>query len=151
MADQYLINHCMTLLKQALPALDKPSDFLELAITQMATAVTHDTNDARPHHEQNEAQANTPKLPSDKFTIMLPDLQQYLNSADERNLPELWHMWANCTKKQEFNILSETLQAYARRPNTFSSSAPVVTLKLVQDLLSFTFAGDTLDDIKTCL
>jgi len=47
MADQYLINHCMALLKQVLPALDKPSDWLELAITQMAAAVTHSRKDAR--------------------------------------------------------------------------------------------------------
>ncbi len=47
MADQYLINHCMALLKQVLPALNKPSDSLELAITQMAAAVTHSRKDAR--------------------------------------------------------------------------------------------------------
>jgi hypothetical protein len=82
---------------------------------------------------------------------MLPVLQQYLNTADERSLPELWHLWANHSKKQEFNVLPETLQAYARSLNAFSASAPVVTLKLVQDLLSFTFVGDTLDDIKTGL
>jgi len=119
MADQYFINNRMTLLKQVLPALDKPSDSLELAITQMAAAVTHSTNDARLNQEQKEAQENTPKLPSDKFTIMLPVLQQYLNTADECNLPELWHVWANCSKTQEFNVLSETLQAYARSPNAF--------------------------------
>jgi len=151
MADQCLINHRMALLKQVLPALNKPSDSLELAITQMATAVTHSMNNARLNREQKEAQANTPKLPSDKFTIMLPVLQQYLDTDDERNLPELWHLWANCSKKQEFNILSETLQAYARSPNAFLASALVVTLKLVQDLLSFTFVGDILDDIKTGL
>jgi len=37
-ADQYLVNHRMTILKQVLPHLNQPAETLELAITQMAAA-----------------------------------------------------------------------------------------------------------------
>jgi hypothetical protein len=72
---------------------------------------------------------------------MLPVLQEYLNIADERDLPDLWHQWANGKKKQEFNVLSGLLNAQAHGPHAFSPTAPVATPKLVQELLSFTFCG----------
>jgi hypothetical protein len=61
----------------------------------------------------------------------------------------LWHQWANCTKKQEFNVLNELLQAYSRGPEAFSNCAPIVSAQLVQDLLNFSFVSDALDDIKS--
>lgn len=38
---------------------------------------------------------------------------------------------------------------FARSPQAFSPTVPVVSTKLVQDLLSFTFIGDSAADIKT--
>jgi hypothetical protein len=76
---------------------------------QMAVAVRHNTNDTRLALEEKVAQAAAQKLPSKKITIMLPILQEYLNIADECKLPELWHQWANCKKKQEFSVLTENL------------------------------------------
>jgi len=61
----------------------------------------------------------------------------------------LWHQWANCTKKQEFNVLNELLQAYSRGQEALSNCAPIVSAKLVQDLLNFSFVSDALDDIKS--
>ena len=149
LVDGNLASHRMGLLKQALPALFQPAESLELALTQMAAAVTQNTNDSRVAREQRAAQAAEPKLPSDRFTITLPILQEYLEVADERNLPQLWHQWANCTKKQEFNVLNELLQAYSRGPEAFSNCAPIISAKLVQDLLNFSFVSDALDDIKS--
>jgi hypothetical protein len=117
----------------------------------MAAAVMQNTNDSHVTHEQKAAQAAAQKLPSDKFMIMLPVLQEYLNIADEQELPDLWHQWANCKKKQEFSILSELLQAQVWGPFAYSSAAPIAAPKLVQDLLSFTFMADSMDDIKTGL
>jgi hypothetical protein len=45
-ADQDLLNHWLTVLKQLLPALSMHNESLELAITQMAAAITQNTNDA---------------------------------------------------------------------------------------------------------
>jgi hypothetical protein len=75
----------------------------------------------------------------------------YLETENEEDLPLLWHSWANCSKKQEFTVLTEQLQAYARGPEAFTSVTPIVTVRLVQDLQNFHFVGDTLDDIKTRL
>jgi hypothetical protein len=91
----------------------------------------------------------TLKLPSDRFTVTLHILQGYLEVQDEQNLPQLWHHLANCTKKQDFNVLSDNLQAYARGPDAFSSMAPIASAKLVQDLLNFSFVSENTDDIKS--
>jgi hypothetical protein len=87
LADASLLLHRSKLLHQALPALFQPSASLEHAITQMAVAVTQQTNDSRVAREQKLAEAEAQKLPSDKFTITLNILQEYLEIADERNLP----------------------------------------------------------------
>jgi hypothetical protein len=78
----------------------------------------------------------------------LPVLLDYLHIEDERKLPSIWHEWANCSKKQEFQVLRETLEAFARSPQAFLPTVPVVTAKMTQDFLTFAFAGDSIDDIK---
>jgi hypothetical protein len=47
--------------------------------------------------------------------------------------------------------VKELLESYSRSPEAFYYLAPVVSNKLVQDLLTFTFAGDSQDDLKTGL
>jgi hypothetical protein len=78
-------------------------------------------------------------------------LLKYLQIADERDLPELWNKWANCTKRQEFHVLQDTLAAFARSNAAYLATSPVVTAKLVKDLLNFQFVGDSADDIKAGL
>jgi len=87
LADEKLIAHRTQVLQQVLPALFQPADSLEQAITTMAAAVTHNTTDNRLAREQKAATALAPKLPSEKFSVTLPILQDYLNIEDERNLP----------------------------------------------------------------
>jgi hypothetical protein len=76
-------------------------------------------------------------------------LQEFLQIADERELPPLWHQWANYTKRQEFVVLTEQLQVYARSNEAFSTCSPIASAKLVQDLLQFNFVGENADDIRT--
>jgi len=90
-----------------------------------------------------------PKLPSEKYTVTLNILLEYLEIADEQQLPKLWHNWSNCTKKQEFQVLTELLQAYTRSPEAFSYTLPVVTAKLIQDLQNFHFVSESMDDLKS--
>ncbi len=149
MADASLLLHRAKYLNQALPALFHPSATLEQAITQMAVAVTQQTNDSRVAREQKAAEREVPKLPSDKFTITLNILLEYLEVPDEQNLPPLWHQWANCSKRQELTVFSKLLASYAHSPDNYSVSAPIPSTKLVQDLLSFVFVGDSPDDTKT--
>jgi len=150
-ADDVLIKHRLLLLKQVLPILFRPANPYEAAITQMAVAVTENTNHSRLAREQKAATAAAPKLPSDKFGLTLPLLLEYLEIPEEQNLPELWHQLANCTKRQEFFVLSDQIQVYSRSPHAFNTSIPVVFAKLVQDILSFQFVSKTLDDLKTGL
>jgi len=152
LADQDLIAHRQRLQRQVLPGLYQPAETLELALTQMAAAVTQNTNESQIAREEKAARAADPKLPSDKFTITLNIFLEYLGIADKNNLPPLWGIGGQTApKKKEFAILSDQLYAYARGPDAFVPSAPVFSVRLVQDLLSFTFVGDTLDDIKTGL
>jgi hypothetical protein len=148
LADEQLINHRQRILKQVLPALYQPAQTLELAITQMAAAVTQNTNDSRMAREEKQARLNEPKLPSDRFNRTLNILLNYLDTPEEANLPPLWHQWSNCTKKQEFLILNDLLHSYSRGPEAFSTCTPVVNLRLVQDLLNFSFVSETVDDLK---
>jgi hypothetical protein len=69
----------------------------------------------------------------------------------ERDLPLLWHQWANSFKRQEINVLRDVLEAFTRTPDAFSTIAPVVSSKLVQDLLQFYLAADTVDDLQSGL
>ncbi len=146
-----LIAHRNNILYQVLPGLKEPSAGLEAALSQMAVALMAQINDNRLARDQHEAEANEPKLPSSKFTVTLPVLMEILDIQDERNLPLLWHQWANCSKRQEFHVLKEVLDAYARGVESFSSTVPIISAKLVQDLLGFIFVGGSADDIKTGL
>ncbi len=76
---------------------------------------------------------------------------EYLQVPDECNLSTLWQQWANATKRQEFSILRELLETYARSAESFYNMAPVMSAKSVQDLLSFTFVGDSQEDLKSGL
>jgi hypothetical protein len=151
LADGDLIHHRTRLLQQVLPGLYQPADTLERAITQIAVAVAQNTNDNRQACAEKVARSASPKLPSEKFTATIGILQDFLLTPNEADLPALWHHWANCTKRQEFNVLSEQLHAYTRSQDAFGSCAPIASVKLVQDLLSFTFIGESSDDIKTGL
>jgi len=147
-ADKNLLTQRTQILHTLLPGLLAPPQTLELALSQMATAIITQTNENKLVRAQKEAEDLEPKLPSKRFTVTLPVLLEYLQIADEANLPDIWHKWANCTKRQEFQVLRDALEAYARSTQALSASVPVVSAKLVQDLLNFNFVGDSADDIK---
>jgi len=147
-ADEVLLSHRAQVLHLMLPGLLATPANLETALTQMAAAIITQTNDTRISREQKLAAEMEPKLPSSKFTVTLPVLLEYLQLTDERHLPDIWHKWANCSKRQEFQVLREALEAFSRTPHAFSSTVPIITAKLVQDLLNFNFVGDSADDIK---
>jgi len=141
-ADEALLTHRLHVLHALLPGLTAPPQSLETALSHMATALLTQTNDNRLIRDQKAVEDLEPKLPSKRFSVTLPVLLEYLQIADERLLPDVWHKWANCTKKQNFQVLRDTLEAFARSPQAFSTTVPVVSAKLVQDLLSFNFVGD---------
>jgi hypothetical protein len=138
-------------LKETLPGSFTPQGSLEHAIPQMAAAVTQNTVDNRLARKEKAARSNESKLPSQKFSGTIDILQENLVIADEMQLPPLWHKLANCNKHEEFNVLSEQMQSYARSADAFYSCHPIASAKLVQDLLSFTFLGESTDDIKSGL
>jgi hypothetical protein len=141
----------MSLLKTALPGINQPPGGLEAALMQMASAIAAQTNDQRAAREHKQAVDLQPTLPSAKFQNTLPILLDLLQVPDEVELPPLWHQLANATKRQEFGTVKEMLEGFARGPETFYYLAPVVSNKLVQDLVTFTFVGDSQDDLKTGL
>jgi len=150
-ADEHLLGQRNRVLHTLLPNLSAPPQTLENALSNMAAALIAQTNDTRQARDQKLAQQLEPKLPSARFTVTLPVLLEYLQQPVEDDLPEIWHQWANCTKKQEVQVFRDALDVYARSPHAFSPSVPIVTPRLVQDLLSFTFVGQSADDTKTGL
>jgi hypothetical protein len=147
-ADEALLTHRQNILHQLLPHLAAPSPTIESALSQVAAALIVQTNDSRQAREQKAAQDTEPKLPSERFKVTLPVLLEYLQVQDENDLPPIWHRWSNCTKKQELQVLRDSLDSFARSADAFSTSVPVVTARLVQDLLEFNFLGQSVDDIK---
>jgi hypothetical protein len=126
---------------------------VENVLTQVAQALILQTNAAQAAQEAKLIAETTPKLPSqsEKFKHTLHILLALLKLEDERLLPGLWQQWANCPKKQEFVILRDLLDNYARGPSRFSNFSPVVMIKLVQDLSTFYFVGISDDDYETGL
>ncbi len=147
-ADESLLTQRHAILHQALPGLAAPPQALETALSQVATALIYQTNDGCQVREQRAADALEPKLPSARFAVTLPVLMEYLQVADERNLPDIWHQWANASKKQDIQVLRDALDAFARSPDAYSSSVPIVTAHMTQDLLAFNFVGHSSDDVK---
>jgi hypothetical protein len=119
----------------------------------MATAIVRQTDEARSAREAKEMEHETPKLPSavDKFKHTIHILLRLINVDDEDDLPILWHEWANCGKKQELAVLRDLLDSYAQGPSRFLAKSPIVTPKLIQDLVTFTFIGDHRDDVNVGL
>jgi hypothetical protein len=148
-ADETLLTHCHDILHQVIPHLAAPSPTIESALSQVAAALIVQTNDSRQAREQKAAQDSELKLPSDRFKVTLPVLLEYLQMQDENNLSPIWHRWSNCTKKQELQVLRDSLDSFARSAEAFSTSVPVVTARLVQDLLDFNFLGQSVEDIKS--
>jgi hypothetical protein len=94
----------------------------------MAAALIAQTNVTRQARDQKAALDQEPKLPSSRFTVTLPVLLEYLQLPTEDDLPDIWHRWANCTKKQEVQDLRGALDIYARSADAFSPLVPIVTL-----------------------
>jgi hypothetical protein len=140
-------------MKLLLPGLLHLSDGKENALTTMATAIVQQTYKARTTRETKQLEDETPKLPStvDKFKHTLHILLRLLNLDDEEALPLLWHEWANCGKKQELAILKDLLDNYAQSPDHFLTKPPVITPKLIQELIAFNFIGEHRDDVTTGL
>jgi hypothetical protein len=147
-SDEALLLHCHEVLNKALPHLAAPPASPENALSQMATALIVQTNDSRIARDQKIVQDAATKLPSDCFTVTLPVLMEYLQVGNEADLPQIWHNWPNCAKRLEAQVLRDTLDAFARSPDAFSSALPVVMARLVQDLLAFNFIGMSSEDIK---
>jgi hypothetical protein len=82
----------------------------------IAAAFTQNTNNNHLAHEEKVARAAEPKLPSDKFTVTLGILLEYLETADENNLPTLWHNWANCKKTPRIQCTSRPVTSLFVKP-----------------------------------
>jgi hypothetical protein len=92
LANRDSIRHC------ALPQLSAPPASLKSALTHMAAALVGQTNDNCVACNQKLVEDLEPKLPSKRFQVTLLVLLEYLQVASEKDLPLIWHSWANCAK-----------------------------------------------------
>lgn len=86
-ADEILLQSRLKFLHQLVSGLQDPPQTLETAFTQMATALISQTNEHRLSRELKAATETEPKVPSQKFTVTLPVLLEYLQIPDEQDLP----------------------------------------------------------------
>ncbi|MFN9983334.1 MAG: hypothetical protein ACK53Y_25630, partial [bacterium] len=90
---------------------------LEMAINHMATAVTQQTAEVNRTQLARAIEKEAPATPSSKFGLLLNSLKNYLSVEDEQDLPEFWFQFAAASKKQEFSVLRDSLELYARSPH----------------------------------
>lgn len=147
--DEDLIAHRSPVINALLPNRTAPSQGLEAALSQFATAVTTQTIEDRNHRLARELERDAPTTPANKFGMLLDSLLNLLNVQEEAQLPEFWFQFAAAKKKQEFGILREALESYSRSDQAFVSLAPIATPKLHSDLSTVTFVADHYDDLKT--
>ena len=147
--DEDLIGHRQPIINALLPNRLSPSQGLEAALTQFATAVTTQTLEDRNMRLAREIERDAPTTPANKFGLLLESLLNLLNVQEEAQLPEFWFQFSAAKKKQEFSIMRECLESYARSAQAFISMAPIATPKLHSDIATVTFVADHYDDLKT--
>ncbi len=81
----------------------------------------------------------------------MPLLLNALLVEDEEILPNLWHQLVNADKKQDFMIIRDALETFAASDDSFTEKAPIISNKLKDDLLTFTWHGTSRDDFETGL
>jgi hypothetical protein len=147
--DENLIKHRGELLDRMLPSRNAPSMGLEAALTQFANAVaTHTTKD-RTARLARDIEKDMPTTPAAKFGLLIDSLKNLLNVEDEADLPEFWFQLSAAKKKQEFSVLRESLDSYARSDRAFIVLAPIATPKMHSDLATVTFLADYQDNLKS--
>jgi hypothetical protein len=124
---------------------------LELAINNMATAITNQATEVNRALLARTIERETPTTPATKFGLLLPSLKNFLHVQEEEELPELWFQFASASKKQEFSILRDYLELYTRSEHAFVSTPPILSPKLHSDLATITFVADHDNDLKAGL
>lgn len=134
----------------ALPSLQSPSALgYDPAIMHLANAVANQATAVREDRLAREVERDRPTMPSAKFQMLFRTLTSLLNVRDEAELPDFWFLLASATKKQEFGVIRQALDAYAHSPQAFIPQAPIPTPKMVSDLTTVTLVASHNDDLKT--
>jgi hypothetical protein len=131
------------------PRPQNMSTGLEMAINHMATAVTQQTAEVNRTQLARAIEREAPATPASKFGLLLDSLKNYLSVEEEQDLPEFWFQFAAASKKQEFSVLRDYLELYARSDNAFIPASPILSPKLHSDLATVTFVADHHNDLKT--
>jgi len=146
--DEDLIMHRAHVLNMMLPNRAAPATGLEAALTQFANAVITQTNEVRTARLARDIERELPTTPTAKFGMLMESLKNLLAVQEEAELPDFWFQFSAAKKKQEFSILRECLESYARSEHAFVSIAPIATPKLHADVATVTFLADHHDDLK---
>jgi hypothetical protein len=148
--DQDLQRHRQTVLFSALPELQAPASLgYDPAIMHLANAVANQATAVREDRLAREIERERPTVPSSKFQLLFNTLKTLLSVQDEAELPDFWFLLAAAAKKQEFAVVRQALDAYAKSPQAFIPQAPIPTPKMVSDLTTITLVADHNDDLKT--
>ena len=89
--------------------------------------------------------AETEKLPSTLFKGTINLLLRLTNKADEKDLPEIYHRWANSNKKEFRTVLQEVFDQNAI---LLGLPEPVATPDLALTIASLKFASADEDDLE---
>jgi hypothetical protein len=147
--DEDLTSHRVPIVQRFITPRQGLATGLEIAINNMATAVTNQANEVNRAQIARAIEREAPTTPATKFGLLLPSLKNLLAVQEEEELPEFWFQFASANKKQEFSVLRDYLELYARSEHAFTSTPPILSPKLHSDLATITFVADHDNDLKT--
>jgi hypothetical protein len=85
------------------------------------------------------------KLPSDMWKGTIDILLRLTQKDREVDLPEIWHVWANCKKEERSAVLQEQFCKMARE---LKLPVPVATPELVATIFNLKFAAAYEDKLE---
>jgi len=138
--DAALQHHRWSVLVQDLPALDPQRLSQSDQVLAVLAALRQDRAAERAADAATAAAAKQPKLPSDAFPMTVPVWMLACGVATERNLPALYHLWAQATKGERRAVFVRMLEQRASEAGAATTLVPVVSKELLETVLLGKFA-----------
>ena len=144
-ADGALQHNRWTVLVRDLPALDPQLLSQSDQVLAVLAAFRQDRVAERAADAAAAAAANQPKLPSEAFPMTVPMWLLACGVTNERQLPPLYHHWAQATKGERRAVFVRLLDQRASEAGAATTIAPVVSKELLETVLFGKFAPAVYD------
>lgn len=133
-----------------LPSLQDRTGPAATAYTTAITTLQQEFAAQRQDQAARAAAATAPKTVSDKFPQLVPLLCRVCEVATEPQLPELWSVVANSSKKEAVTALQAWMDNRAVQPGA-TGVAPIISPEIYETVASGKIVSQDLDDLTSGL